>query len=62
MTTTVKITTHSWPVRVSATPMTKGEEENQFLGQIAPNSEATFYPHSGQGILIEELPLPSEAG
>jgi hypothetical protein len=62
MTTTVTVKTHAWPVRVLSFPCANGEPvegaEWSPVGEVAPNSQQDFYVHSGQDILVQELPLP----
>ena len=62
MTTTVTVKTHSWPARVMGFPIHNGKPvegaEYQPLGEVPPNSEATFHPHAQMDVLVQELPMP----
>ena len=67
MTTTVTVTTHSWPVQVIGYPCADGQPIKgsiwQVIGRVEPGTARDFYVHSGMDICIQELPLPTaEAG
>ncbi len=54
MTTTVIVkANHGWPVDVTPKPI--GEHAVAPTTRVAPNSEQTFYVHSGQDLLIHEV-------
>ncbi|MBO4168875.1 hypothetical protein [Cereibacter azotoformans] len=62
MTTTVIVkANHGWPVDVTPIGI-----ETRALGmktRVAPNTEQTFYAHSGQDLLIHEVqPTDVDAG
>jgi len=63
MTTSVIVETHDWPVNVSSFPRVNGEPvpdgEWNLIDQVEPHSSKRFYVHSGQDILVQELPLPA---
>jgi len=64
MTTRVTITTHDWPVKVSGFPLDDREPLDggdwADLGAVPPNSGQDFHVHSGQDILVRELPAEWE--
>ena len=72
MTTTVTVTTHSWPVKVTTNDH---YSRDQLSGEVAqsvstetvttetvpPNSERAFCITDSRSIAFEELPLPATA-
>lgn len=62
MTTTVKITTHSWPVSVVVLDeCADGSIAATTMMPVPPNSERMDYVHSTRRLLITEMKLPKES-
>ncbi|ESZ88350.1 MAG: hypothetical protein Q27BB25_04590 [Blastomonas sp. CACIA14H2] len=61
MTTSVTVKTCSWPVRVWTAPREIEDSDWENPVDVAPNSERTFYVHSGIDLCVRELPLPDQA-
>lgn len=65
MTTTVIVKTHSWPAEVFSFPLNDRvpleDGEYAVIGTVEPNCESEFVVHSGQDILVRELPEPDES-
>lgn len=63
MTTTVTITTHSWPVEVTTTDDYEGGGARVYTATtttLGPNSSGTFHLTSTRSIAFRELPIPHE--
>jgi hypothetical protein len=64
MTTTVTVTTHSWPAEVQAFPLNNRvpleDGDYTVVGRVEPNSAGSFVVHSGQDLLVRELPSANE--
>lgn len=64
MTTTVTVQTHSWPAEVSSFALNdrKPSDDAEWtkIGEVPPNSSGAFVVHSGQDIMVRELPSETE--
>jgi hypothetical protein len=64
MTTTVTVTTHSWPVAVRTFPCANGQPVAganwSDPTEVSAHSQQIFHVHSGADLLIQELPLPKD--
>lgn len=63
MTTTVTITTHSWPVEVTTTDDYESGEARIYTATthtLPANSSGTFYLTSTRSMAFRELPIPHE--
>jgi hypothetical protein len=61
MTTTVTITTHSWPVEVTTTDdydLESGHVYHAATSTMGPNSSQTFHLSSTRSLSFRELPIP----
>lgn len=63
MTTSVKIDAHAgWPVLVTLKYGEPSQTKSVTTERVEPNTERTFYIHSGLQIIgVEECPLPQAA-
>lgn len=63
MTTSVKVDAHAgWPVLVTLKYGEPTASKSVSTERVEPNTERTFYIHSGCQIIgIEEMPLPEKA-
>jgi hypothetical protein len=64
MTTTVTVTTHSWPVGVRTFPCVDGQPDPEGTWsepqRVEPHSQQIFHVSSGADFLVQELPLPDQ--
>ena len=61
MTTTVTVTTHSWPVEVTTTDDYDTEHGSTYTAvttKLPPDSTGTFYLTSTRSMSFRELPIP----
>lgn len=61
MTTTVTITTHSWPVEVTTTDDYEHGDVRTYTATtttLAPQSSGTFHLSSTRSMAFRELPIP----
>jgi hypothetical protein len=58
MTTTVKIITHDWPVKVEQTDRRGERDVVTETFEVAPHGERTVYLTSSRSIALSELPKP----
>lgn len=61
MTTTVTITTHSWPVEVTTTDDFENGDVHTYSATthtLAPNSSGTFYLSNTRSMAFREMPIP----
>jgi hypothetical protein len=72
MTTTVSITTHGWPARVTITDDTSGEQtsggieqtwrsQTMYTQEVPPNTSRDFYITGTRSLRFEELPAEAPA-
>lgn len=61
MTTTVKLSTHGWPVEVTTTDHGTDGEEVHSVDRVDPGVERDFYIHSTRSISFKELPAEPKA-
>jgi len=72
MTTTVSITTHDWPARVTITDDVSGEQtsggveqtwrsQTMYAQEVPPNTSRDFFITSTRSLRFEELPAEAPA-
>lgn len=59
MTTTVKITTHGWPVKVEQTDTYADRDTVTETFEIAPHGERTIYLTQNRSFTLAEMPKPA---
>jgi len=60
MTTTITISTHSWPVKVETTDRYGNNEPVTEMTTVEPNSSATVYIYQQRTVTFTELSLPDQ--
>ena len=58
MTASVKVKTHSWPVRIETTDSYEGKEPMRSEETVQPNSERTVCLAQNRSLTFSQLPLP----
>lgn len=59
MTTTVKITTHDWPVKVERTDKRGDRDDITETFEVSPHSERTIYLTQSRHVHLTEMPKPA---
>lgn len=59
MTTNITVTTHDWPVQITAIDKDEtGYETKSDLGRFEPQTQQTISIHSRRALRFDELPVP----